>query len=139
MNLWVALESLARTDMYPDITSCVKDTVPAAVCMRCIYRIVRNYAEDCSRCGIRLDFAEKSIDMHQESKRKMVCETIEVFQNPILYAELSEKCRVNTLLKYRTESIYEILTNINKAKEKIERHYDRISWQIQRLYRIRNE
>ena len=139
MNLWVALESLARTDMYTDIISCVKDTVPAAVCMRYIYRIVRNYVEDCSRCGIHFDFAEKSIDMHQESKRKMVCETIEVFQNQKLYAELSEKCRVNTLLKYRTESIHEVLTNINKSKEKIERHYDRISWQIQRLYRIRNE
>ena len=139
MNLWVALESLARTDMYADIISCVKDTVPAAVCIRYIYRIVRNYVEDCSRCGIRFDFAEKSIDMHQESKRKMVCETIEVFQSKKIYAELLEKCRVNTLLKYRTEAIHEILTNINKAKEKIEKHYDRISWQIQRLYRIRNE
>ena len=57
MNLWVALESLARTDMYADIISCVKDTVPAAVCIRYIYRIVRNYVEDCSRCGIRFDFA----------------------------------------------------------------------------------
>lgn len=139
MNLWVALESLARTDMYTDIISCVKDTVPAAVCMRYLYRIVRNYVEDCLRCGIQFDFTGKSIDMHQEAKRKMVCETIDVFQNRELYAELIEKCKVNTLLKYRTESIHVILTNIKTAKEKIEKHHDRISWQIQRLYRIRNE
>lgn len=31
MNLWVALESLARTRMYPDIISNVKQTVPAAM------------------------------------------------------------------------------------------------------------
>lgn len=139
MNLWVALESLARTDMYTDIISCVKDTVPAAVCIRYIYRIVRNYVEDCSRCGIRFDFAGKNIDMHQESKRRMVCETIEVFQNQGLYVELSKKCEVNTLLRFRTESIHAMLTNAKIAKEKIEKHHDRISWQIQRLYRIRNE
>lgn len=139
MNLWVALESLARTNMYTDIISCVKETVPAAVCMRYLYRIVRNYVEDCSRCGIRFDFMGKSIDMHQDTKRKMVCETIEVFQNQELYAELVEKCKVNALLRHRTESIHEILTDIRVAKEKVEKHHNRISWQIQRLYRIRNE
>ncbi len=139
MNLWVALESLARTDMYADIISCVKETVPAAVCMRYLYRIVRNYVEDCLRCGIRFEFTGKSIDMHQETKRKMVCETIEVFQNQELYGELVEKCKVNTLLRHRTESIHEILTNLKTAKEKVQKHHDRISWQIQRLYRIRNE
>ncbi|MCM1214222.1 MAG: hypothetical protein NC331_01890 [Lachnospiraceae bacterium] len=138
-NLWVELESLARTNLYTDIISCVKETVPAAVCMRYLYRIVRNYVEDCLRCGILFDFAEKSIDMHQETKRKMVCETIEVFQNQKMYAELVEKCKVNTLLKYRTESIHEILTNVKAVQEKIEKHHERISWQIQRLYRIRNE
>lgn len=48
MNLWVALESLARTKMYQDIISNVKQTVPAAMSLRYIYRIVRNYVEDCS-------------------------------------------------------------------------------------------
>ena len=54
MNLWVALESLARTDMYSNIISNVKETVPAAICIRYIYRIVRNFAEDCKRCRVDL-------------------------------------------------------------------------------------
>lgn len=139
MNLWVALESLARTELYKDIISNVKETVPAAVCLRYVYRIVRNYVEDCSRCGVSFAFSNRNIDMVQESKQRMVCETIEVFQDAVLYRELLEKSKVNTLLRFRTESIHVLLNNVTAMKEKLKNHYDRISWQIQRLYRIRNE
>lgn len=139
MNLWVALESLARTRMYQDIISNVKKTVPAAMSLRYIYRIVRNYVEDCIRCRVEFDFAEHVIDMKQESKQKMVKETIEVFRNPVLYNMLLQKCEVNSLLKYRTETVYAILNDMRVLKEKVKNHHDRVEWQIQRLYRIRNE
>lgn len=139
MNLWVALESLARTGMYSDIITNVKATVPAAVSIRYIYRIVRNYVEDCIRCRIKFEFSTSSIDMRQGSKQKMVCETIKIFQNKDLYSELLKKCEVNLLLKHRTEKIHFLLTDFNVAKEKVENHYKRVEWQIQRLYRIRNE
>lgn len=139
MNLWVALESLARTEMYKDIISNVKDTVPAAVCLRYVYRIVRNYVEDCNRCGVRFEFTGRNVDTHQESKQTMVRETIEIFKNPIWYAELVDKSNVNMLLRFRTESIHKLLMDPKAVVEKIKKHYNRISWQIQRLYRIRNE
>lgn len=139
MNLWVALESLARTEMYKDIISNVKETVPVAVCLRYLYRIVRNYVEDCNRCGVSFEFTDRNVDMHQDSKQTMVRETIEIFKDPVLYTELLEKSSVNKLLNFRTESIHNLLTDPKIAIEKIKKHYDRISWQIQRLYRIRNE
>lgn len=139
MNLWVALESLARTEMYKDIITNVKDTVPAAVCLRYVYRIVRNYVEDCGRCGVRFEFTNRIVNMDQESKQRMVCETIEIFKNPKLYSELLEKSTVNQLLEFRTEAIHQLLTDIGKTKEKVKNHYNHIRWQIQRLYRIRNE
>ncbi len=139
MNLWVALESLARTEMYKDIISNVKDTVPAAVCLRYVYRIVRNYVEDCNRCGVRFEFTGRNVDTHQESKQTMVRETIEIFKSPIWYAELVDKSNVNMLLRFRTESIHKLLMDPKAVVEKIKKHYNRISWQIQRLYRIRNE
>ncbi len=43
------------------------------------------------------------------------------------------------ILRHKTESIHEILTNVKIAKEKVEKHHNRISWQIQRLYRIQKE
>ena len=139
MNLWVALESLARTKMYPDIISNVKQTVPAAMSLRYIYRIVRNYVEDCMRCRVLFDFPGRSIDMKQDTKQKMVQETIEVFRDQTLYNVLLQKCEVNALLKYRTELVHEILNDVKVLKNKIKNHHDRVEWQTQRLYRIRNE
>ena len=139
MNLWVALESLARTNMYPDIISNVKRTVPAAVSMRYIYRIVRNYVEDCSRCDVKFDFQNFVINMKQESKQNLVKETIQVFHNPELYRILLHKCEVNSLLKYRTESVHKILNETEFACKKVKNNNNRVEWQIQRLYRIRNE
>lgn len=139
MNLWVALESLARTRMYPDIISNVKKTVPAAMSLRYIYRIVRNYVEDCIRCKVVFDFPEQPIDMKQETKQKLVKETIEVFRDSERYKLLLEKCKVNSLLRYRTEKVFGILNDNKMLKEKVKNHHDRVEWQIQRLYRIRNE
>lgn len=70
MNLWVALESLARTDMYTDIISNVRESVPAAVCIRYVYRIVRNFIEDCKRCHVNLNFERIIIDTEQPAKQK---------------------------------------------------------------------
>lgn len=139
MNLWVALESLARTNMYSDIISNVKETVPAALCLRYIYRIVRNFVEDCKRCNISLAFSTVSIDMEQPTKQKMVTEMITVFKDDSLFGELQVKCQINTLLANRTNSIRKLLLDVSYAKSKIENHYKHIHWQLQRLYRIRNE
>ena len=139
MNLWVSLESLARTNMYADIITNVKNTVPAAMSLRYVYRIVRNYIEDCARCGVEFNFPNHCIDMKQDTKQQMVRETIEVFQDRELYTQLLDKCKINMLLKYRTESIYLLLNDISVVKKKVENHYNKIRWQIQRLYRIRNE
>lgn len=139
MNLWVALESLARTRMYTDIISNVKQTVPAAMSLRYVYRIVRNYVEDCIRCKVEFDFPGYDIDMKQESKQELVKKTIHVFRTPNLYDILLEKSEVNSLLKYRTETVYRILNDKAVLKDKVKNHHDRVEWQIQRLYRIRNE
>ena len=139
MNLWVALESLARTNMYSNIISNVKETVPAAICIRYIYRIVRNFAEDCKRCRVELNLGSKSVDLEQLTKQKMVKEIIAIFQDPTLFSQLVSKCSVNTLLKHRCGNVHKLLTDIDFAFSKIENHYNRVNWQIQRLYRIRNE
>ena len=139
MNLWVALESLARTDMYQDIISNVRKTVPAAMCIRYIYRIVRNFVEDCRRCKVELKFGDVVIDVDQSTKQKMVREAIAVFVDDSLYAQLNTMCAVNTLLKHRCTEIRKLLTDTDWMIKKLGNHFDRVNWQIQRLYRIRNE
>lgn len=139
MNLWVALESLARTNMYNDIISSIKETVPSAMSLRYIYRVVRNFVEDCKRCRIILEFSTCSIDINQETKQKMVKEMIAIFKDDKLFSELKDKCQINNLLVSRIDDIQCLLRDVSFAKSKIENHYKHIYWQIQRLYRIRNE
>lgn len=43
MNLWIALESLSRTKMYGDIISNIKEILPAALCLRYLYRKIENH------------------------------------------------------------------------------------------------
>lgn len=46
---------------------------------------------------------------------------------------------MNSLLQYRCEDIHKLLTDLQYAWNKISSHHDKINWQLQRLYRIRNE
>ena len=63
INLWVALESLCRTDMYENIISNVLETVPPALCLKYIYRCYRNFAEDCLRCNVNFDLSTTNIQL----------------------------------------------------------------------------
>jgi hypothetical protein len=125
--------------MYPDIISNVKEVLPAALCLRYVYRIVRNFVEDCGRCGIEFCFTDRIIDMKQESKRQLVQETIDLLRNDQGYSELLQKCDVHTMLKHRCVQIQKLVSDVSYALKKIENHYNKVKWQVQRLYRIRNE
>lgn len=55
ISLWIALESLMRTGQYPDIISHIKYVLPEILSVRYIYRIIRNFSEDCIRCGFKTE------------------------------------------------------------------------------------
>lgn len=139
MNLWVALESLARTNLYGNIISDIRETVPPAMSLRYIYHIIRNFVEDCKRCRIQLAFSTKTIDPNSADKRVLVEDMLYVFYNDDLFQELEKHCSVHTLLQYRAKEIHATVSNILATKEAIQAHYKTVRWQLQRLYRIRNE
>lgn len=139
MNLWVALESLCRSEVYDNIIGNILDTVPAALCLRYIYRHYRNFMEDCLRCGIELKFSKREIQVSTQAKEDLVKEMMMLFRDKDLYQELQLKCRINDLLEIRCETLFEIANNPQKMFEKIERHYFNVRQQLSRLYRMRNE
>ena len=136
INIWVALESLARTDLYTDIITNVLENVPSALCIRYIYRLIRNFCEDLLRCEVTLE--EINIDLLQEEKGELVTSVINVFRGDN-YEVLKEKCKVSELLEYRCDELQKILVDGKATWQKIVMHHKRIDWQLQRLYRIRNE
>jgi len=140
MTLWIALESLSRTEMYDDIISNVKTTVPAALSIRYLFRIIRNFAEDLIRCNVDLVFKDGiSYDVKDTSKAKVVENLIFIFKDDDLYSQLEDKCNCSDLLLYRVKDIKKIFTDYKYAIPKITNYHQHITWQIQRLYRIRNE
>lgn len=139
MNTWVALESLCRTDLYETIIDNILGTVPPALCLRYMYRLIYNFAEDCVRCNVSFQFSENPIDLLDLSKGNIVNSLLTAFQDERMYQEMLISCSVNELLVERCKELHIIAINDNKLFEDIEYYYQSIKWQLSRLYRIRNE
>lgn len=139
INLWIALESFMRTGQYSNIISHIKEVLPSIVCKRYIYRIIRNFAEDCIRCNVKLNLTNGEIDLDDDSKQNMVKKLIKSIRQEDSYLELGRLCSVNSLLVHRLEELRDILKDNFTVITKIQKYYTTVSWHIQRLYRVRNE
>lgn len=138
MNMWVALESLCRSDVYENIISNVLETVPAALCNRYIYRKYRNFTEDCKRCGVTLTFSNNSYNILHPDKYQLVKDMIQIVKDDALYPEFADKCKVNSLLALRCQEMHDLAKDGEKMTASIEKHYKNVRQQISRLYRLRN-
>ena len=139
INMWIALEALSRTDSSENIISNILTFVPNACSLRYIYKEIRNFVEDCDRCGISLDFGEKKIDIHTDNKEQMVSDLIEVIRDTSHLSTLKSRCSINNLLDFRCSEIEKIINNPSEFISHITSHHKTIQWHLDRLYRIRNE
>lgn len=138
ISLWIALESVMRTGQYSDIISHVKFVLPEILCIRYFYRMVRNFSEDCIRCGFKTE-TSIGIDMQSANKKELVKQLICIFRDSQAYQVLHTHCSANSLLDYRCSEIHELLNDPTAIIQKFEHYTQKIRWHIQRLYRIRNE
>ena len=139
MNMWIALESLSRTDAHDNIINNILFSVPSACCLRYMYRLIRNFAEDCVRCGVSLDFNEINISIQNSNKEEIVSQLLKVLRDANKLQELESRCSCNELLKLRCLEIADLANDESKFIDKITAHYQTVCWHINRLYRIRNE
>ena len=138
ISLWIALESVMRTGQYSDIISHVKFVLPEILCIRYFYRMVRNFSEDCIRCGFKTE-TSIGINMQSANKKELVKQLICIFRDSQAYQVLHTRCSANSLLDYRCSEIHELLNDPTAIIQKFEHYTQKIRWHIQRLYRIRNE
>ncbi len=139
MNMWIALESLTRTDANDGIINNIIQCVPNACSLRYIYREIRNFAEDCGRCNISLDFASIKINLQDSDKEKIVKQMLTVLKDDTLYQMLINRCEICSLLKYRCQEIRNFIVDEKKLVSHITSHHKTVEWHLDRLYRIRNE
>lgn len=139
LNLWVALESFLQTGQYGTAIEHVKEIAPPLLCTRYIYRLFRNFAEDCNRCEAPIKKADGSyIDFEQPSKAAMVAEVIAVVTDSNLVQGLMMDCSVNSLLVHRLGQLSAMVKDGQTISELLTRHCTKVRWHLQRLYRVRN-
>ncbi len=139
INMWIALESITKTETNDSIIGSIMENIPNAVCQRYIYRIVRNFIEDCLRCEVSFSFSTRTIDVNDNDKIKLVKKVINIIRDDSLSNELKEKCSVNSLLYYRFEMIKKLLSNPDELVKAVKSHEQNVKRHLCRLYRIRNE
>lgn len=140
ISLWIAIESVMRTGQYTDIISHIKCVLPEILSVRYMYRIMRNFSEDCIRCGFKQNNDETFvINMESPDKKQLVSNLIHIFRTPAQYVAFQTHCEVNELLKYRCGEIHTLLNDTKNIISKLDHYTEKVRWHIQRLYRIRNE
>lgn len=137
--LWSSLESLFRSNQYPTAITAIKDIVPNILAHRYIYYRLFDFLKDCHNIGIQYSY----------QGTEMVVENPSVEEIGLLFALLRDEtekdiflqmCReAYELLYYRGMELEQILMNALTMKQKIERHRQVLSYQLQRMYRIRNK
>lgn len=135
LNYWVALESFAKVDDGKVIEQLEK-VVPAVLSNRYIYRLLRNFYEDCKRCSIDLEsinavFAGNSLSL-------IARELLKLIKDPHS-TQLKDLCSNHTLLLYRYQTLEEALSCSKNILKLIKSHYRNVQWHLARLYRVRNE
>lgn len=137
--LWSSLESLFRSNQYPTAITAIKDIVPNILAHRYIYYRLFDFLKDCHNIGIQYSY----------QGTEMVVENPSAEEIGLLFALLRDEtekdiflqmCReAYELLYYRGMELEQILMNALTMKQKIERHRQVLSYQLQRMYRIRNK
>lgn len=139
LNLWVALEALVQSAHYENTITYIKDTVSAALCLKYFQRLIKNFYNDCKRCGVVLRFSDTTLfSSHTVNNRRIVADMSTVLSDTVLFSELQLKCNTSTLLLHRANEMHELMNGDNLA-ERISLHNKRVRWQLQRLYRLRND
>lgn len=137
--LWSSLESLFRSNQYPTAITAIKDIVPNILAHRYIYYRLFDFLKDCHNIGIQYSY----------QGTEMVVENPSAEEIGLLFALLRDEaekdiflqmCReAYELLYYRGMELEQILMNALTMRQKIERHRQVLSYQLQRMYRIRNK
>jgi len=137
VNLWVSLESFCRTAAFDSIIECVTSRIPELLSTAYIYRLVRNYYEDCLRAGVDLLDDIIAVDVCAP-KRLSITATVKLLRDPAGQEALKEATAFHSLLSERTKEMISLLSNPKFLAEALSSHRQRLYWHIQRLYRVRN-
>ena len=137
--LWSSLEALFRSNQYPTAITAIKDIVPNILSHRYLYYRLFDFLKECS--NIDLTYQYKGNDLIVENvSTEQIKLLYELLRNDTDSVPFLQACKnAYELLYYRGVELKNILKNAVSIRQKIERHRQVLSYQLQRMYRIRNK
>ena len=137
--LWSSLEALFRSNQYQTAITAIRDIVPNILSHRYLYYRLYDFLKECS--NIRLNYQYKGNDLITENVTKEQIKLLyDLLRDDIENTTFLEVCKSSyELLYYRGVELKNVLKNAKTIRKKIERHRKVISYQLQRMYRIRNK
>lgn len=137
--LWSSLESLFRSNQYLTAISAIKDIVPNILAHRYIYYRLFDFLKDCRNIGLHYTYQGNELitDNPNNEQIRLLYSLLRDDTEKLVFLQ---NCKdMYELLYYRGKELENILINAQSIKQKVERHRQVISYQLQRMYRIRNK
>lgn len=138
ISLWSCIETLLNTGQYSNIIEHVKMTVPAVMCSRYAYKILSNLLCDIGRCGINVEINGEGIRT-KDPEYNDVNNILEMLKDETLFEELYSKCSDNELLQHRLDILRNNFSSNDNLYKFLSNNYNNVNWNVQRLYRYRNQ
>lgn len=137
MNLWIALESFCRYDGCEGIVNGVLLVIPPLISRRYLYRIARNYMEDCERTSRSIlgDLFDMDVPPAWSAR---VSRLVQAAQDAEGQSLLMSRAAGHALLEHRAHEVITLLSDPKQAAQAVSLHTQRLTWHLRRLYRVRN-
>ncbi|MGE5573032.1 MAG: hypothetical protein ACM3ZU_08450 [Bacteroidota bacterium] len=135
LSLWVALESFCRCEFPDSSIQGIRERIPKVLCRRYLYRLLRNYAEDCDR--VDPSILNGVVD-RAGSQLDRVRSLLEAIQDPQQRASIEARCTPHSLLRHRMIQLHDVFTTPSRLKQILQHHCTSLDRHLQRLYRVRN-
>lgn len=138
LSLWSSMETLLNTGQYPSIIEHIKKIVPAVMCSRYAYKILKNLLNDFYRCNIEIEFKKRKLNT-ETPEYIDVDSILEMIKDTDQFKHLIELCQDNELMKYRLDSLKDNFSSNGNLYTFLINNYNNVFWNVQRLYRYRNQ
>lgn len=142
INMWIALESLARDKNKPIIES-ICSTIPCNIASNYLYRIIKSLPID-MKDVLKTEKGKElisllSLNPTQHLMPKQMLKILLDIKDGDLINKLYEVVAGNTLMCFRISSLRHWISSGPKSVVKrIELHRQHVEWQLKRIYRARN-
>lgn len=136
-NLWIALESFVVSGQHSSIIEHVRTLVPSVLCNTYVYHILKNFLTDCEKCGVKPICQGANISTERPNLSE-VTRLMNLLRTPTESETLIGMCSGYSLLELRCKELTRAMNSNKTVSNLIQSHYNRLSWHLQRLYRVRN-